>query len=43
MCQILIIVGLYWVGTAGKLGPSHVAFWLLGIAVFYLPSAAVVI
>jgi amino acid transporter len=42
-CQILNIVGLYWVGTAAKLGPSHVAFWLLGIALFYLPSAAVVI
>ena len=43
MCQILNIVGLYWVGVAAKLGPSHVAFWLLGIALFYLPSAAVVI
>src|SRR5208283_5152530 len=43
MCQILNIVGLYWVGTAAKLGPSHVAFWLLAIVLFYLPSAAVVI
>lgn len=43
MCQILSIVGLYWVGVAARLGPSHVAFWLLGIALFYLPSAAVVI
>lgn len=43
MCQILNIVGLYWVGTAAKLGPSHVAFWMLGIVLFYLPSAAVVI
>lgn len=43
MCQILNIVGLYWVGTAAKLGSEHVAFWLLGIALFYLPSAAVVI
>ncbi len=43
MCQILNIVGLYWVGTAAKLGPSHVAFWLLGIVLFYLPSAVVVI
>jgi amino acid transporter len=43
MCQILNIVGLYWVGTAARLGPSHVAFWLLGIVLFYLPSAAVVI
>jgi amino acid transporter len=41
--QILNIVGLYWVGVAARLGPSHVSFWLLGIVLFYLPSAAVVI
>jgi amino acid transporter len=41
--QILNIVGLYWVGVAARVGPSHLAFWLLGIALFYLPSAAVVI
>ena len=43
MGQILNIVGLTWVGVAAKLGPQHVAFWLLGIVLFYLPSAAVVI
>jgi glutamate:GABA antiporter len=43
LSQILNIVGLFWVGTAARLGPSHVALWLLGIALFYLPSAAVVI
>jgi len=43
MGQILNIVGLFWVGTAARLGPSHVAFWLLAIVLFYLPSAAVVI
>ena len=43
LTQILFIVGLAWIGIAGKLGPSHVAFWLLAIALFYLPSAAVVI
>ncbi len=41
--QILNVVGLYWVGVAARLGPAHVAFWLLGITLFYLPSAAVVI
>ena len=41
--QILNIVGLFWVGAAARLGPSHAAFWLLAIALFYLPSAAVVI
>jgi amino acid transporter len=43
LTQILFIVGLPWVGIAGKLGPSHIVFWLLGITLFYLPSAAVVI
>jgi amino acid transporter len=43
LTQILFIVGLPWVGTAGKLGPSHVAFWLFAILLFYLPSALVVI
>ena len=43
LTQILFIVGLTWVGAAGKLGPSHIIFWLLAILLFYLPSAAVVI
>jgi amino acid transporter len=42
LTQILFIVGLTWIGVAGKLGPSHVVFWLLAITLFYLPSAAVV-
>ena len=41
--QILNVVGLYWVGAAARLGPSHVSFWIMGIVLFYLPSAAVVI
>jgi amino acid transporter len=43
LTQVLFIVGLGWVGTAARLGPSHVIFWLLAILFFYLPSAAVVI
>ena len=43
LTQILFIIGLPWVGIAGKLGPSHVIFWLSAILLFYLPSAAVVI
>jgi amino acid transporter len=42
LTQILFIVGLTWIGVAGKLGPSHVVFWLLALTLFYLPSAAVV-
>ncbi len=43
LTQILYIVGLGWVGTAAKLGSAHVVFWLLAIALFYIPSAIVVI
>lgn len=43
LTQILYIVGLGWVGTAAKLGPSHVVFWAFAIILFYLPTAAVVI
>jgi len=43
LTQILFIVGLGWVGVAGKLGPSHMVFWLLATALFYIPTAIVVI
>jgi amino acid transporter len=43
LTQILFIVGLTWVGVAGKLGPPHVVFWALALVLFYLPSAVVVI
>jgi len=42
LTQILFIVGLTWIGVAGKLGPSHVIFWLLALVLFYVPSAVVV-
>lgn len=41
--QILYIVGLGWVGTAAKIGASHVMFWFLALTLFYLPSCVVVI
>lgn len=43
LTQIVFVVGGSWVGTAAKLGPSHLVFWLLAIALFYIPQAAVVI
>src|SRR5882672_806442 len=43
LTQILFVVGLPWVGVAAKLGPSHVIFWLLAMALFYVPSAVVVV
>ena len=42
LTQILFIVGLTWIGVAGKLGSSHVVFWLFAMVLFYLPSAVVV-
>jgi len=41
--QIVYVVGTVWVGTAAKLGPSQVIFWLAAMLLFYLPQAAVVI
>lgn len=43
LTQILFIVGLTWIGVAGKLGPPHVLFWLAALLLFYLPSTAVVL
>src|SRR5262249_17526698 len=43
LTQIVFVVGSSWVGTAAKLGTSHLFFWLLAIAFFYIPQAAVVI
>ena len=43
LMQILYVVGSAWVGTAAKIGSAHTAFWLLAIATYYLPQAAVVI
>ena len=41
--QILFIVGLQWVGVAAKQGPAHVIFWLIALALFYVPSAIVAV
>lgn len=43
LAQILCVVGSSWVGVAAKLGKAHGVFWLVAIALFYLPLAAVVI
>ena len=43
LTQIVFVVGSSWVGTAAKLGPAHLFFWLLAIFLFYIPQAAVVI
>lgn len=43
LTQILYVVGSAWVGTAAVLGRSHIAFWLMAIALYYLPQAVVVV
>ena len=43
LTQVLAILGLSWIGSAGKLGSSHLLFWMAAIVFFYIPSAAVVI
>jgi amino acid transporter len=43
LMQVVFVVGSGWVGTAAKLGPSQLVFWLLAIVTYYLPQAAVVI
>jgi amino acid transporter len=43
MAQVLCVVGSSWVGVAAKLGRAHVAFWLGGILLYYVPLAVVVV
>lgn len=43
LLQVLLIVGLPWVGYAAKLGGSHVVLWLAAILLFYFPLAGTVI
>jgi glutamate:GABA antiporter len=43
LAQVLCVVGSSWVGIAAKLGRAHVAFWVGGMLLYYVPLAAVVI
>src|SRR5580658_872780 len=40
--QILLVVGVTWIGTAAKMGGVHLVFWIAAILMLFLPSAAVV-
>ncbi len=40
--QILLVVGVTWIGIAAKQGGVHLVFWLAAILTLFLPSAAVV-
>ena len=41
--QVILIVGLGWVGSAAKEGSTHAMLWLAGIVFFYLPLGVVVV
>src|SRR3989442_15333336 len=43
LIQILFLLSTTWIGTAAKIGPAHVLFWLPAIALFFIPSAVVVV
>lgn len=43
LAQILIVIGLPSLGPAARLGSLHWVYWLLGIALFHIPLAMVVI
>jgi amino acid transporter len=43
LTQVVFVVGTIWVGHAAKLGSEQSFFWILAIALFYLPLAAAVI
>ena len=43
LAQVLCVVGSTWVGIAAKLGRAHLVFWVVAMAMFYLPLAGVVI
>ncbi|HTD43429.1 MAG TPA: APC family permease [Bryobacteraceae bacterium] len=43
LTQILFITGLFWFGTAGKLGSAHIMFWIPAVLLFYIPSGIVVV
>src|SRR6202046_2380581 len=43
LLQVLLIVGLPWIGYAAKEGGAHVVLWLLAIPLFFLPLAGTVI
>jgi amino acid transporter len=41
--QIIYIVGVQWLGTAGKLGPGQFMYWIPAVFLFYIPTGIVVV
>ena len=42
LLQVILIVGLNFIGYAAKQGPTHVVLWLLAMVLFYVPLAVAV-
>ncbi len=40
--QILLVVGVTWIGIAARQGGTHVLYWIAAVLTLFLPSAAVV-
>ena len=40
--QILLVVGVTWIGIAARQGGTHVLYWIAAILTFFVPSAVVV-
>ncbi|MGA2906846.1 MAG: APC family permease [Terracidiphilus sp.] len=43
LSQLTYIVGLTWLGTAGKLGPEQFMYWIPAVFLFYIPTGIVVV
>src|SRR5262249_22387216 len=43
LMNIAAIVALRWLATAAQLGPSSLALWVLGLIIFFVPIALVVL
>jgi amino acid transporter len=41
--QMAYIIGMQWIGTAGKLGSAHIMYWIPAVLLFYIPSGMVVV
>src|SRR5258708_5661184 len=43
LSQLVYIVGLFWTGSAAKLGSAHLMYWIPAVLLFYIPSGIVVV
>jgi glutamate:GABA antiporter len=41
--NLVAVLGIWWVATAGKAGPSSITLWILGAVFFFIPQGLAVI